>query len=114
MHDEPKLGWKTVDLTHEIPATFLEKEIASHRPQVMIDKDSRWGRSHLRLHKDGRGFFVRAGRRGSSKQYLGKCKITFFDGEPTLLAFTFANHDAFEDEQRRRWDAQWEAREAAR
>ena len=80
----------------------------------MIDKDSRWCRSNLRLHRDKGGFFVRVGMRGSSKQYLGKCKITFFDGEPTLLAFTFASHDAFEDDQRRRWEAKWEAREAAR
>lgn len=105
MTDEPKLGWKTVDLNHELAAAHLADEIASSRPHVMIDRPSRRGRSHLRLHKDGRGFFVYVGSRGHDKQYLGRCKITFADGEPMLFQFTFAQHDAYEAEEQRRWEA---------
>lgn len=113
MDDEPKLGWKTVDLDHELAAAHLEEEISSSRPHVMIYRPSRRGRSHLRLHRDQRGFFVYVGSRGHDKQYLGRCKITFHDGEPTLFQFTFAQRDAYEAEERRRWEAMEARRDQA-
>lgn len=110
MSGEPKLGWKTVELTDPIASDHLEATIAERLPSVMIDKDSRWGRSHLRLHRDRGGFFVRMGRRGSSKHYLGRCKITYFDGEATLFQFTTVSRDAYDAEENRRWEAREEAR----
>ena len=110
MEDGPKLGWKTVELAHPIAVAHLEEALADCLPSVMIYSDCRWGRSHLRLHRDRGGFFVRMGRRGSSKHYLGRCKITYLDGVATLFQFTTASHDAYKAEESRRWDA----REAAR
>lgn len=101
---EPKLGWDTRSLTDPVVAQHLAATLAdTFGGTVMIDSKSRWGRSHLKLRMDKGGYFVRVGRRGSCKQYLGRCKITFFDGKPTLLQFTFADTDAFDAEQDRRW-----------
>ncbi len=99
-----KLSWKTLPLTDEAVALHLADKIALSS-RVMLDSASRSGRSHLRLHSDRGGHFVRIGRRGSCKQYLGRCKVTYFDGEPTLFQFTLADHDAFEADQERRWAA---------
>lgn len=99
---EPKLGWKTLPLTDEVVAAHLATQ-AECFGTVMLDFASRTGRRHLKLHKDGNGYFVRCGRRGSSRQYLGRCKVTYFDGEPTLFSFTRAHLDAFEADQERRW-----------
>lgn len=101
---EPKLGWKTLPLSDELVSSHLTAQ-AECFGTVMLDFASRMGRSHLRLHRDGQGYFVRCGRRGSLKQYLGRCKVTYFDGEPSLFAYTLADHDAFEADQQRRWDA---------
>lgn len=103
MDDEPKLGWRTLALDHPLIGAHLATELAQWRPTVMLDKASRWGRSHLRLHWDAKGYFVRVGRRGANKQYLGRCNVTYLDGSPTLFAFTLADHDAFEADQERRW-----------
>lgn len=103
---EPKIGWKTLDLDEQIVAVKLANEI-SRGGSVMIDSASRTGRHHLKLHRDKKGYFVRCGRRGSMKQYLGRCKVTYIDGKPELFAFTLADHDAFEADQQRRWDAKY-------
>jgi len=107
---EPKLGWATKSLDDALVASHLEKTLGEPRGTVMIDGKSRWGRSqrrHLRLHRDGRGFFVRVGRRGAGKAYLGRCKVTYFDGKPELFQFTFSTQDAFEAEQSRRYDERY-------
>lgn len=102
---EPKLGWRTLALTDELVAAFLTKEIGrSYKPTVMLASSSRMGRSHLRLYRDSKGYFVRCGRRGSLKQYLGRCNVTYLGGEPTLFAFTTADQDAFDADQDRRWN----------
>lgn len=103
---EPKLGWRTLPLNEETVARHLATQVECHGT-VMIDFASRWGRRHLKLHKDRNGYFVRVGRRGSSKQYLGRCKVTYFDGEPTLFQYTSADRDAFDAEQQRKWDAKY-------
>jgi hypothetical protein len=100
---EPKLGWKTLTLTDEMVAAHLATQLDCHGT-VMLDFSSRLGRRHLRIHKDGAGYFVRCGRRGSMKQYLGRCKVTYLDGEPTLFAFTRADRDAFDADQQQRWE----------
>lgn len=104
---EPKIGFKTLALCDEIPAAFLAKEMArTYKPTVMIDERSRYGRSHLRLHLDGKGYFVR-GPRGTGRRYLGRCKVTFLDGEATLFQFTTKLQDAFDADQAARWDAKY-------
>lgn len=112
---EPKIGFKTLDLADQRVAVELACKITERGGgTVMIDSASRTGRSHLRLHRDKDGYFVRCGRRGSLKQYLGRCKITYIDGKPELFAFTLAAHDAFEADQRRRWDAKYGAGQECR
>jgi hypothetical protein len=103
VEEEPKLGRKTLPLGDELVATHLATQIECFGT-VMLDFASRWGRHHLRLHHDRQGYFVRSGRRGSCKRYLGRCKVTYFDGEPTLFAYTLADQDAFDADQARRWD----------
>lgn len=101
---EPKLGWRTVGLDDPHVVDHLTHELTRcYRPTVMLDSEHRWGRSHLRLHKDRGGYFVRVGKRGANKEYLGKCKLTLFDGVPTLFSFTLASTDAFNADQERRW-----------
>jgi hypothetical protein len=97
-----KLSWKTLPLTDETVAAHLAAE-----DKVMLDSASkaRGGRSHLTLHQDRDGYFVRVGGRGSCKQYLGHCKVTYFDGVATLFAYTLADHDAFQAAQAARFDA---------
>lgn len=106
---EPKLAWRTLELIDQRVAIELACKITQRGGgTVMIDSASRTGRSHLRLRRDKDGYFVRCGRRGSMKQYLGRCKVTYIDGKPELFAFTLADHDAFEADQQRRWDAKYE------
>jgi hypothetical protein len=97
-----KLSWKTLPLTDETVAAHLAAE-----GRVMLDSASktRGGRSHLTLHQDRSGYFVRVGGRGSCKQYLGQCKVTYFDGVAGLFAFTLADHDAFKAAQDARFNA---------
>lgn len=106
--DNIKVGWRALPLTDAlIQAHLAEKLSEVHGGTVMLDLDqkSRSGRTHLKLHRDRDGkHYVRVGRRGSCKQYLGRCKVTYLDGVATLFQFTLAAHDAFEAEQRRRWD----------
>ena len=102
---EPKVGWRTLPLTDVLISAHLDATLtALHGGSVMLDEKSRSGRKHLKLHKDARGYYVRIGCRGSSKQYLGRCKVTYLDGEASLFAFTLADRDAFEADQQRRWD----------
>lgn len=101
---EPKLAWSTLPLDHETVAAHLAEAMAERAGgSVMIDRDSRVGRHHLKLRRDGGGHFVLVGRKGRDKRYLGRCKVTYFDGEATLFAFTFAITDAFWADQERRW-----------
>lgn len=102
---EPKLGWKTLPLSDDLVASHLATQ-AECFGTVMIDFGSRLGsRHHLKLHKDRGGYYVRTGRRGSCKEYLGRCKVTYFDGKADLFSYTFASVDAFEADQLRRFDA---------
>lgn len=103
MDREPKLGWKTVELTDTDVAAHLSETVAALRGTVMLANECRFGRKHLRLRKDGKGYFVTVGSRGHDKRYLGRCKVTYFDGIATLFQFTTAVHDEFEAEQDRRW-----------
>lgn len=100
---EPKLTWKTLPLTNDLVQAHLAENIGEERGTIMLDEKSRWGRSNLKLHKGRDGYYVRVGRRGTTKRVLGRCKVTYLDGKPTLFQFTTAYQDAFEADQDRRW-----------
>jgi hypothetical protein len=93
-----KLGFEILPLTDETVASHLAMQTECFG-SVMLDFASRRGRRHLKLHRDQTGYFVRTGRRGANKQYLGQCKVTWIDGSPTLFAYTLAEQDAFEEER---------------
>ena len=85
-----------IALTDPRVAAHLEEKLAGTRygNRVLINPSSRFkgGRSHLALHKDAKGYFVRLGRRGSSKDYLGTCDIIPCPGSP-IFQFTLETHD---------------------
>lgn len=58
---------------------------ASLKDRVMV-RDWR-GVRHYRLYGDAGGLYVRTGKRGQSKKYLGGCKIIYFDGNPCAFEF---------------------------
>lgn len=60
----------------------------------------------MRLHRDRAGNnFVRVGYRGSGKQILESCEVTWIDGVPTLFAFIFQKSEA-----EKRHEAAWNAK----
>jgi len=87
METEPKVGFAPdLPLDHPDVEPVLGEQI-SYGGHVMIARVSRWGRSHVKLHRgrDGR-YFV---RRGRAKEYLDRCDVTYLDGKPMLHAFKF-------------------------
>lgn len=106
MTEEPKLSWATKSFDDASVAAYLAKTL-SGKGYIMINEKSHFGRHHLKLRHDRNGYFVRVGFRGSCKEYLGRCKVTYFGGEPTLLQFTFASHDAFDAEQQRLYEEKY-------
>jgi hypothetical protein len=95
-----------VSLDNPLVKADLEATLTWLGP-VMIDSDERGrrGRRHLRLHRDKAGYYVRRGRRGSGKQYLDRCKITFINGEPTLFSYFFEPAEFEIEYARRAWSA---------
>ncbi len=104
--DGVKIQMKMVPLTDEVAASHLAKHLAAGRT-VFMTETSRGNRSHLRVKKDATGYFVRRGRNGSCKDYLGRCKLTYLDGALALVQFTSKSADQFEADQRRRWDEKY-------
>lgn len=98
------VSFKTLPLTDETVLAYLASETV-----VQLDSGSRHrgGRSHLTLNKDSGGWFIRTGRRGSCKLYLGQCKQTLIDGKIVLHTFTTASQDAFDAEEERKFNEKW-------
>lgn len=94
---------KMFDLTTDPVAVVLADALAKRR-SIMIHSLSRSGRSHLKVHQDRGGYFVRTGRNGGCKERLGRCQITYLDGRPTLYQFTLKSRDDFDADQQRRFD----------
>lgn len=95
---EPKVRIREVPIDHPLVVAEIDRVLSSSwKPgrTVMIHRQDRYGRSHLHLHRDRAGnYFVRVGMRGSGKQILDRCEITYLDDEPTLFVFRFKKSDA--------------------
>jgi hypothetical protein len=102
---EPKIGWKTLPITDPLIAADLE-ETRRGLGSVMISRKCRYGRHHLKLHRNRAGVpFVRVGVRGSGKMELEFCEVTYLDGVPTLFAYVFKKSEA---------ELRWEANDRRR
>lgn len=89
MIESMRVDIQTVPLSHEAVAELLARatDTGLHCPPK-IDLEHSIGKKHLRAHRDRDGFFVRQGAKGRSKIRLAdKCKVTSFNGEPTLFRF---------------------------
>jgi hypothetical protein len=108
---EPRITIRYVDLDHEVASAKLAKSVGAYARNVHLDGVGFGKRSHLRLHKDRDGYFVRRGPRGGNKEYLGRCKVTWLNDDPTplLVQFTLRSNDEFAADQQRRWDAKYGA-----
>lgn len=102
---EPKIGWKTFPVTAPLVATHLA-ETQREGGAVMISEKNhfRGHRRHLKLHHNRSGVpFVRIGVRGSSRQELEFCDVTYLDGVPTIFAYVFKK-----SELEKEWEAAWD------
>lgn len=107
---EPRIKIRLVGLDHEVAAEKLAECFISYGRHVHLDGAGHGKRSHLRLHKDRQGYFVRRGVRGRDKEYLGRCKVTWLNDEPTplLVQFTLRSNDEADAAYQARLDAQYE------
>lgn len=82
--NEPHLGWRTLSLSDPLVAECLAKG-----GKIMMHASDRPTRrnAHYKLRKDAGGWHIRYGKRGTCKEYLTACEITFQRGFPLLFQF---------------------------
>lgn len=84
--DGHKLSWRNLPLNHPL----VEAKLNDGFP-IMLHRDDRRsfrGRyGHYKPHRDTTGWYIRTGKRGTVKEYLTICEVTYDHGEPLLFQF---------------------------
>lgn len=84
--DDYKLSFRNLPLSHPLVEAKLTDGFA-----IMLHLDDRrtWKkrRGHYRPHRDTKGWYIRTGKRGTCKEYLTICEVTYDHGTPLLFQF---------------------------